>query len=780
MLLISLAFLAGVLVLQWCPWLPPVWTYPVMVLVVPLLRVKVTRLPAVLIIAFLWAALRAEFALYPQLPAEIEGKTVILEGKVLEMPRQMSARQLRFLFAAERLDSGNGWVDFPAKVRLDEYATGLDPVAGERWQFAVRLKRPHGFSNSGGFDYERWLFQQRIRATGYIRKDPLSNRRLSVGSILPIAHLRNQLMSAFDLMQREAGKNSASLSMIRALTIGDRSSLSAGQWEVLRATGTSHLMAISGLHISLVAGLVFWLAYRLWLRCGTVTERIPAKKAAAVAGLLIAFLYALLSGFGIPVRRAFVMISVLTLALISDRCASFQQALGLAVLATLLIDPLSVLAAGWWLSFWAVMMIAYMVSGRYGQQSIPQRWMNLHVVLAFSMLPLLLIFFQQASLIAPFANIVAVPWISFLVVPVALIGTLVFSLNESAGEWLLEFAGLLLDLIWPLLEWLSGLQFSQWHQHEPLAWTLIPALFGVFVLFMPLGLPARWVGVLLLLPLFLVKPAAPVQGEALVTLLDVGQGLSTVVQTRQHVLVYDAGPRFSDSFDTGQAVVVPYLRHQGIQRLDVLVVSHGDNDHIGGVNSLLSAYPATRILSSVPDEIPAAHAGACRRGQQWNWDGVHFEILSPAENSSLTGNNASCVLRIESAGGQSALLTGDIERQAEQQLLESVAARLTVDVLVVPHHGSKTSSGPAFVKAVNPALALMPSGYRNRYGFPKAEILDRYTGIQASVAQTGLGGALSVVLAKDTDVLEIQRYRDSRPRYWQSQHNRKTAVWLPR
>ncbi|MDH3972013.1 MAG: MBL fold metallo-hydrolase, partial [Gammaproteobacteria bacterium] len=237
---------------------------------------------------------------------------------------------------------------------------------------------------------------------------------------------------------------------------------------------------------------------------------------------------------------------------------------------------------------------------------------------------------------------------------------------------------------------------------------------------------------------------------------------------------------FSDSFDTGQAVVVPYLRHQGVRRLDTLVVSHGDNDHIGGVNSLLAAYPATRIISSVPDEIPAAHAGACWRGQHWNWDGVHFEILGPAEGGRLTGNNASCVLRIEAAGGQSALLTGDIERQAEQQLLESLAARLQVDVLVVPHHGSKTSSGPAFVKAVNPALALVPSGYRNRYGFPKAEVLERYAGIQATVGQTGLGGALSVVLAKDTDVLEIQRYRDSSRRYWDSGKNRKTAVWLPR
>ena len=772
MLIISLAFLAGVLVLQWCPWLPPVWTFPVMVLVLPFLRIKVTRLPAVFIIGFFWAALRAEYALYPELPADIEGKTVILEGKVLEMPRQMSTRQMRFLFAAKRMDSGNGWTDYPAKLRLDWYGTGLNPLAGEQWQFAVRLKRPHGFANPGGFDYERWLFQQGIRATGYVRKDPEHNRRLAAGSVSPISRLRNRLKSAFDVMHDEAHQNSSSLSMIRALTIGDRSSLDSDQWEVLRATGTSHLMAISGLHISLVAGLVFWLARRLWLRCGTLTEVIPAKKAAAVVGLVMALLYALLSGFGIPARRAFVMVSVVTLALVSDRYVSLLQALGLAVIATLLIDPLAVLSAGWWLSFWAVTVIAYLVGGRHGQLNIAQKWMNLHVVLAFAMLPLLLMFFQQASLIAPLANIIAVPWVSFVVVPVALVGALVFSLNETAGELILELAGTLLDVIWPLLQWMSGLEFAQWYQHEPLAWTLLPAIVGVFILFMPRGLPARWVGVFLLLPMFLIKPAPPGQGEARVTVLDVGQGLSVVVQTRQHVLVYDAGPRFSDSFDTGQAVVVPFLRHQGIRHLDTLIVSHGDNDHIGGVNSLLAAFPATRIISSVPGEITAAPASRCQHGQQWDWDGVHFEVLHPGPEDKLTGNNASCVLRIEAGGGQTALLTGDIERQAELSLLQKVRDRLPADVLVVPHHGSKTSSTPAFVAAVNPAMALMPSGYRNRYGFPKAEISDRYTDIQASVEQTGLSGALTVTLGRDVNVLEIQRYRDHMPRYWQPVKNR--------
>ena len=765
MLLISTAFLAGVLALQWCAALPPAWSYLVAVPVLPLLAWKAGRFPAVFILGFFWAALRAEISLIPLLPAGLEGKTVLLEGEVLDMPRRLSARQQRFLFAAERLDDGGGWSDFPAKVRLDWYGFGFSPVPGERWQLAVRLKRPHGFLNPGGFDYERWLFQQGIRATGYIRKDRARNRRLAAASAG--SGLRSRLQSAFDAMSADGSQ----MAMIRALTIGDRSAISALQWNVLRATGTSHLMAISGLHISLVAGLVFWLARLIWLRCGSLTEQLPASRVAAVIGLVAALLYALLSGFGIPAQRAFIMVSVFTLAIVFDRYTSLFQVIGLAVVATLLIDPFSVLSAGWWLSFWAVTIIAFCVTGRHGQAGFAQKWINLHIILAFGMLPLLLVFFQEASLIAPVANIIAVPWVSLVVVPVALSGTVVFALNETAGELLLQLAGVLLELIWPLLQWLSRLDFALWHQSTPVAWTLIPAFLGMAVLFMPRGLPGRWTGLLLLLPVFLVRPEGPAEGEVRLTLLDVGQGLAAVVETRHHTLVYDAGPRFSETFDTGQAVVVPFLRHRGIAQLDALVVSHGDNDHMGGVASVLDAYPAREVLSSVPARVPGASARACRRGQHWEWDGVYFTVLHPGGEDDLSGNNASCVLRIQAAGGQSVLLTGDIEQQAEQLLIHGQREQLPADVLVVPHHGSKTSSSRAFIGAIRPNIALFPSGYRNRYGFPKPVILDRYTDMQAAVYQTGLDGALTVTLTAAPGMPEIQRYRDTVKRYWRPEIN---------
>jgi competence protein ComEC len=767
MLSISSALLAGVLALQWCTALPPVWAYAAPVAALPLLRWKPARLPAVFIIGFFWAAFRAEYVLLPELAQELEGKTVLLEGQVIDMPHRLPGRRLRLLFAAERLHDGSGWANFTAKVRLDGYGEALEPSQGERWQLAVRLKRPHGFLNPGSFDYERWLFQRGIRATGYIRENEEGNRRLTAGSVSVISQLRNRLMSAFDSLQADR----PSMPMIRALTVGDRSAISPSQWGILRATGTSHLMAISGLHISLVAGLVFWITRQLWLRCGNLTEVIPARKGAAVIGLVMALMYALLAGFGIPSRRAFIMVAVLTLAIVVDRYSSIFQALGLALLITLIIDPLSVLSAGWWLSFWAVTIIAYLVSGRVGQQGFAQQWINVHIVMAFAMLPLLLLFFQEASVIAPLANIVAVPWVSFCVVPVALAGTVVFAVNETAGALLLQLASVLLDVVWLLLEWLSHLDFALWQQHAPVTWTLLPAVFGLTVLFMPRGLPGRWAGVLLLLPLLFTKPAAPVRGTARVTLLDVGQGLSAVVQTEQHTLVYDAGPRFSETFDTGQAVVVPFLRQQGVQQLDVLVVSHGDNDHVGGVASLLAAYPAVQVLSSVPGAVPAERVRHCSRGQHWDWDGVRISILHPTSADDLSGNNASCVLRIDAGGGQSMLLTGDIERRAEQVLLAEERERLAVNVLVVPHHGSKTSSSREFIDVVRPAMALFPSGYRNRYGFPKRMIVDRYTDIGATTDQTGLSGALTVTLTSNPGVPVIQRYREIARRYWSPENN---------
>lgn len=761
MLLPALAFLAGVCTLQCCAELPPVYSYILAVIALLLLRLRAFRYLAVFVLGFFWAGLRAEAVLATQLDTRLERQTLLVEGTVLDLPRQLPAGRIRFLFNVERLDAGAGWVDFGARVRLSWYETAVVPAPGERWQLAARLKRPHGFANPGGFDYERWLFQQRVRATGYVRKDQ-RNQRISVGEVSLISGLRHRLMAFHDGLD-EGG---TALSLVRALTIGDRSAITPEQWDRLRATGTSHLMAISGLHISLVAAMVFWFTRHAWSRIGRLTERIPAKKTAALCAIAAALLYALLAGFSIPTRRAVIMVGVLMLAVASGRYASLLQVLCLAVFATLLIDPLSVLAAGWWLSFWAVTVIAWFITGRVGREGLAQKWILMHVVLAISMFPVLLIFFQEASLIAPLANIVAVPWVGMLVVPLAMLGTLLFTVSESAAELLFRLSGWLLEIIWPWLDWLASLDFASWYQHQPIPWTLLPALVGLALLFVPRGIPGRWLGVLLLLPLFTVMPVRPDPGAVRITLLDVGQGLAAVVQTRRHTLVYDTGPRFGPAFDTGRSVLVPFLRKQGVRTLDVLVISHGDNDHIGGADSLLQAYPAASILSSVPEKLPDNTVSHCRQGQRWSWDGVEFQMLHPGAGTGLAGNNASCVLRVEAAGGSGLLLTGDIESAAERKLLRNHADVLPADVLVVPHHGSKTSSLQAFVRAVAPNIAVFPAGHLNRFRFPDRHVVARYAAAGASLYQTGKSGAIGITLAADSADPVVSRYRMTSPRYW--------------
>jgi competence protein ComEC len=407
-----------------------------------------------------------------------------------------------------------------------------------------------------------------------------------------------------------------------------------------------------------------------------------------------------------------------------------------------------------------------MAIGRHGTAGRVRQRLFMHVTLAVCMAPVLLLLFQQTSLLAPLANLFAVPFVGLLVVPLALLGCVLFGINEWLGTWLLGVAAGLLELAWPALQWLAGTGVAAWVRHQPPLWTLPPALAGLALLFMPRGIPGRWLGVVLLLPLLLLRPPAPPPGAAWITLLDVGQGLAAVVRTAGHTLVYDAGPRYSPTFDTGQAVVIPYLRQQGIARLDALVVSHGDNDHIGGVPSLLDAYPADAVYSSVPARLPGKIARHCRRGQGWRWDGVGFTMLHPDAQDGLTGNNASCVLRIETSGGAHLLLPGDIERAAEVRLVAEQHDLLPAQVLVAPHHGSATSSSLVFVSAVGPDVVIVPAAWLNRYRFPKRDVIARYRAAGATILETGRSGAIRIKLSSPGKRLEISAWRDEYRHVW--------------
>jgi competence protein ComEC len=757
------AFLAGVLALQYLPELPPWYCYAGVFAAPLALRWRAVWLPAVFLFGFFWAAYQAQRTLDAVLDARLEGRTILVQGTVADLPGKRPNRSVRFLFHTDRLDAGNGWNKFARTFRLSWYQTQEIPALGERWQLAVRLKRPHGNANPGGFDYERWLFQQGISATGYVRDDR-RNRRLEGRTGLFTDGMRKAIAVHFNAWERAP----PGLALVRALTIGDAGTIDPAQWDVLRSTGTTHLLVISGTHISLVAGLVFWLTRRVWSRLGGWPETVPAVRVAVVTALLSATFYALLTGLGIPSRRALIMLAVGMTALLTGRWSRPTHVLCLAVIATLVIDPLAVLATGWWLSFWAVALIFYITSGRFGVHGLWHKLTHVHVVLAVGMLPLLLVIYQQASLIAPLANIIAVPWVSLLVVPTALLGTLLLFISTTAGGLMLNLAAGLMDTLWPCLTWLAGLDFALLNQHQPLTWTLLPAIAGLFLLFAPRGFPGKWPGLVLLLPMLAAVPPGPALGEVWVVMLDVGQGLSTVIRTRDHTLVYDAGPSYSPGFDTGRTVVVPYLRSQGVGRIDKLFVSHGDNDHIGGVPSLLTSYPVTDVEAGIPELLTMRKARQCQRGEQWRWDGVDFSVLHPDARSYRKGNDASCVIRIEARGGRRVLLTGDIEAESERRLLQASRDRLPVDVMVVPHHGSLTSSSPLFVKTVRPGYALFPTGYRNRFRFPRKRVIDRYRKAGSVLLDTAPQGAITVRLRSGGLPPEAESFRCSHRHYWRT------------
>jgi competence protein ComEC len=507
----------------------------------------------------------------------------------------------------------------------------------------------------------------------------------------------------------------------------------------------------------------------LWSRAGAAALWLPAPRVAALAALLAATGYAALAGFAIPTQRALVMLAAGLLGVLLDRRTAPSILLALALLAVLVFDPLAVLAPGFWLSFAAVAVILYVVTGDRrapGWRSRLLTFGRVQWAVTLGLLPLLLFIFQQASVTSPLANLAAIPVVELVVIPATLLGVLgLLVLPDGWASGVLLVAATALEWLWPLLAALARWPAALWSQAAPAPWVLAAASVGVALLLAPRGFPGRWAGSVWLLPLLVVTPPAPAVGEVWLTLLDVGQGLSVVVRTAGHTLVFDTGARFNARFDLGRAVLVPYLRQSGAGRVDVLVVSHGDNDHIGGSGSLLAAVPVAEVLTSVPERIGGG-ARACADGQRWEWDGVRFEFLHPGPGAAGGDNNASCVLRIEGPYGR-ALLPGDIEAGAERALVASRPAALRAEVLVVPHHGSRTSSSDAFVDQVGPQLALIPVGHRNRYRHPHPDVVARYRERGIRLEDSAHAGAIEVRMTGAG--VQVERQRDRHRRYWLGQ-----------
>jgi competence protein ComEC len=753
----SVLFLLGVITVTRFSVLPPLRLAWLLLFLVPAVApFRRLRWPVWYAAGFLWALLAAHHDISQVLDHDLEKKPVVVEGRVASLPERNN-RRVRFEFLVDRMTApGGAAIRAPGRIRLNWYRPYPEVVPGQRLRLTVRLKRPHGFQNPGGFDYEGWLFRRSIRATGYV----VAGTRLSAPAGFSPDRLRYRLRQRLHAVLG----GSPHTGLILALSLGDRSGISRGQWRVLTRTGTNHLLAISGLHIGLVAGIAFALTCWLWPLLGRAALWLPAPRVAAIVAFLAAAVYALLAGLTVPTQRALIMVAAMLLGTIHRRMRPVTV-LGLALLGVLLFDPFSVLSPGFWLSFAAVAVILFALAlYTLPSASGTVRFGRIQLSIFLGLAPLLAVWFRQIPLLGMLANAAAIPWISFVSVPLILSGTLLTACNAPGAGLLLALGDHSLDPIWSFLQRLAAVDAGVLPLDHVTPAAVAAALVGSMLLLLPRATAVKWLGALWLLPLlFPASPALP-PGSFRFTLLDVGQGLAAVVRTRTHVLTYDTGPAFGPDFNTGSAVVLPFLRQTGVRRVDIHVQSHADSDHIGGLADLLAGIPVGRVLTSVPASIPFPRVAVCRAGQHWRWDGVRFQILSPPPRSHFRGNNRSCVLRV-SRGRYSVLLPGDIEHAAERSLLDSRAGALASTILVAPHHGSDTSSGRGFVRAVSPRYVLFASGYLNRYHFPKRDVMKRYREAGAMLIDTAHAGAIRFRVNAHGVAVTEQREVDGR--FWQ-------------
>lgn len=768
-----IAFCLGVWLLQQQAELPParwLWLLPLLsgVLWLPrfphLLPESLRRIGIALLCAalgFAWAAWRADTRLAERLPDHWQGVDVELVGVVVDLPHA-NTRGERFELDVEQvLTSGAPALQRVQLVRYWPRDTAPQPTihAGERWRFTVRLKIPYGTHNPHGFDLEAWMLEQGIAASGYVRERPAPHRidRRAATPAAWVAAVRAGIRERIALTLGDAPY----AGVIAALVIGDQGGIPHEQWRAFTRTGVNHLLSISGLHVTMIAALAGWFVAFAWRRLPRAAERLPARQAGLVAAVVAAFGYTLLAGFQVPAQRTLFMLAVLALAFWGRREPRPFTALLWALFVVLLLDPWAVLSAGFWLSFGAMAAILWVTFARVALPARLRGWVTVQAAVTVALAPALLLLFQQVSLVSPFANAVAIPVVSWMVTPLALLGVIVPPLWQLAA-WLMDGLG-------QGLAWAASLPWAVAARPAPQGLAVLLAVAGTLWLLLPRGFPLRGLGTVLWLPILL----PPVDGVSPDTfradVIDVGQGTAVLVRTANHALLYDTGASYADS-DAGERIVVPYLRASGIGELEGVVVSHDDNDHSGGLRSVLRDLPIGWLLHALPadsallDDAPAPRR--CQRGQHWQWDGVRFEILNPPPaayaHDGRRDNDFSCVLKV-SRGEDSLLITGDAERRGELELLES-GADLSATVLLAGHHGSLTSSLVEFIARVRPQHVVFMVGHRNRYGHPHPQVVARFRAANANILRSDRGGLIRLRFGEAG--VEASEYLPSHRRYW--------------
>lgn len=751
-----LAFFAGNLSVHCLPVLPPPWLLLLAGIsgIIVFIPSHLSRTYGAFVIGFCWTAWVATAHSDDILASDLEGESVSFSGEVATIPKQY-AEGFSFIF---QTDEGGSY-QLPNYLYLKIYTADTPVTLHSKLQLTARLKRPYGYVNRGLFDYEKWLFARRIGGSGYVYKYRIVDtpaRRAGIG------YLRQELVR--HLKQKQSLTYGES---IAALGLGFSGALSKQKNDLLIATGTRHLFAVSGLHINLVFGFFVLIIRALWSRTLLVRTQYPASLAALWGALPLALCYAFLVGFSLPTQRALIMLTCFVAGWQLRKQMPMAQLLAVALFAVIIYDPLSTLSASFWLSFAAVALIIFYLSNvRY--QKKWYHWGALQTYLSLSMGLLTMLLFSRGAVAAPLVNLFAVPFIGVLLLPACLmsIAALWVAKTSPPTELMLTATDWLFSVFWTGIGWFAAHDL-EWFWQPPW-WVFGFALVGILLSIVLTEAKHKLFALLLLLPLVVNQHSDAVKfGDFKADFLDVGQGLSVLVRTQKHALLFDTGPSFRSGFNTGEAVGIPYLRSLGIATLDKLIVSHSDNDHAGSVDAIRRTVHIGEILSGEPldiDEISdSTGIQRCQNRHSWTWDGVHFKILHPTVGSVWTGNNASCVLRI-SNGDHSLLLTGDIEAAAEETLVGHPYG--ASDIMLVPHHGSRTSSSVEFIRTVSPKVAIVTSGYRNRYGFPLPDILERYRGVE--VYNTAIDGMISLSALRGAPI-DIVAWRRASHKYWRHQ-----------
>lgn len=738
----ALCFALGGASLWWAASLPPQWLIILTLSILSALAYQCSNpgirawllLPLIFVTAGVgWVSRYASKTLQWQVTDGLIGKTVPVEGRIASLPKHGN-HYTKFVVKTDTVDGK------PAKqkIMLGWYGHAPELKPGQKWRLYVRIKPVHGFVNPGGFDYERWLFVRHIRAKGYVRSKR-SNHKLETPSGYPWLRMQAQV----DNRLRDIIGHFQLSGLMRAIGVGVRHGVAREQKQLLRKTGTSHMMAISGLHVGLAAIASYW-AGQIVRLCPPLMLYVSAQYLGMLGSLLTVWLYAGLCGMALPTLRAAIMITALCLSRLLCWPIGVQKRLAIALIVVLWWRPLSVFAPGFWLSFAAVTALCLCWQAHSDKRHWLIKALSTQWRINLGLLPVTAVFFHQINWLSFWVNLWAVPWFSIVVMPFMLAGLAVMWLVPDLAWGLFYLAHMSLWLLWCGLKSMAGLsRLNMSVAHLPV-WCVMSAALGVIWLLSRVDNKSKPLGALLVLPVLLPGHSGLKYGQFELDLLDVGQGLSAVIATKHHTLVYDTGPAFSTGFNTGQAVVVPYLTYRDRLAVDTMVISHGDNDHIGGASAVLKGAEVGTVLTSVPERFPNKDRTAlCKRGQSWRWDGVPFKVLAP-KGESKRNNDGSCVLKI-GRGSHSVLLPGDIEKFGEKALVNAAPDKLEADVLVAPHHGSNTSSTAPFVHNVKPKWVLFPTGFLNRFGFPKSSVVNRYDNIGSNTANTADTGRIQLL-----------------------------------